>query len=224
MVKKGHIHTTHPNMPCGEGRAVGVPGGDVLSKTLCNDVAPVCLGNRIPLAGRIWRPLPLFRLLSCVHLCGAQTLGYGQNVPCTPVSRGRCCWLQPAPAPCRWGPLWVQQLLVPSTGLPHQELGSSGAVHPRSRARAGGWSVWVLPGSAGFPVWLWDNHLACLFLFTRFAFYVILRVTAWTGRGYCVINEEALKILSSVVGNLPLKWVSAETGRALMFSPVDSNF
>lgn len=47
---KGHIHTSHQNKPCGESPAVGVPG-DVLSRALCNDVAPVCLGDRIPLAG-----------------------------------------------------------------------------------------------------------------------------------------------------------------------------
>lgn len=63
MVKKGHIHTTHQNTPCGEGPAVEVPGDVVLSRALGNDVAPVCLGDRIPLAGWMWRPLSLFRLL-----------------------------------------------------------------------------------------------------------------------------------------------------------------
>lgn len=40
-------------------------------------------------------------------------------------------------------------------------------------------------------------HLLC--------FYMILRVIVWTGEGYRVVNDEALKILSLVVGNLLLK-------------------
>lgn len=51
MVKKGHIDSTHQNMPCGEGPAVGVPGHVVLSRALGNKVAPVCLEDRIPLTG-----------------------------------------------------------------------------------------------------------------------------------------------------------------------------
>lgn len=46
----------------------------------------------------------------------------------------------------------------------------------------------------GMPVSL---HLLC--------FYMILRVIACTGEGYRVVNDEALKILSLVVGNLLLK-------------------
>lgn len=67
----------------------------MLSRALCNDVAPVCLGNRIPLAGRTWRPLSLFRLPRCGCLRGVQAPGYGQNLQCPSAleDRGDGCGL-----------------------------------------------------------------------------------------------------------------------------------
>lgn len=95
MVKKGHIHTTHQNTPCGEGPAVEVPGDVVLSRALANDVAPVCLGDRIPLAGWMWRPLSLFRLLCYAYLHGVQTHPWLRVEPASPPASKK-----------QGGPLW----------------------------------------------------------------------------------------------------------------------
>lgn len=95
----------------------------------------------------------------CLHLgCWAASI----SVVPRPLAMGSVCHVllraeddDAGCSPSRWGLLWAQQLPVPSAGLPHQELGSSGAVRPQSRAK--GWRLNSL-GSA----WLCQVFYATL--------------------------------------------------------------
>lgn len=73
-------------------------------------------------------------------------------------------------------PQQVGAALSPAAPRAQRQVAPSGAGKLRGSAStghgAGGWTVWVLPGSAEFSVRLWENLLACLFLLTSFAFYL----------------------------------------------------